>query len=70
MAKIKISELRPDGSELFDDSESYLKELGEEEITTVQGGILPSDNPLCTFSIKSYPTKHNTFPHPTPPEKI
>jgi hypothetical protein len=37
MPKIKISELRPVGSELFQDSESYLNELNEEE-TQILGG--------------------------------
>jgi hypothetical protein len=35
--KIKISELRPVGSELFQDSESYLNELNEEEMQILGG---------------------------------
>ncbi|MDZ7960240.1 MAG: hypothetical protein RMY34_20545 [Aulosira sp. DedQUE10] len=38
MASIKISELRPAGSELFQDSESFLNELNEKEISTAVGG--------------------------------
>ncbi len=38
MATIKISELRPVGSELFQDSESFLNELNEKEILTAVGG--------------------------------
>ncbi|QIR36468.1 hypothetical protein HCG51_06670 [Tolypothrix sp. PCC 7910] len=38
MASIKISELRPAGSELFQDSESFLNELNEKEISNAVGG--------------------------------
>lgn len=37
MASIRISELRPAGSELFQDSESFLNELNEKEILTAIG---------------------------------
>ena len=37
MAVIKISELRPAGSELFQDSESFLNELNDQEMS-VSGG--------------------------------
>lgn len=40
MASIKINELRPAGSELFQDSESFLNELTNEELGTVEGGLL------------------------------
>ncbi|MBD2448157.1 hypothetical protein H6G76_13470 [Nostoc sp. FACHB-152] len=40
MASIKISELRPAGSELFQDSESFLNELSENrEMDQVMGGF-------------------------------
>jgi len=38
MAIIKISELRPAGSELFQDSESFLNELTEREVGGIEGG--------------------------------
>jgi hypothetical protein len=38
MANITISNLHPVGSELFSDSESYLKELSEEDFG-IQGGM-------------------------------
>lgn len=38
MANIKISDLRPAGSDLFSDSESFLHELTTQEITDVLGG--------------------------------
>ena len=39
MASIKISELRPAGSELFQDSESFLNELSDREMGAIEGGI-------------------------------
>jgi len=38
MASIKISELRPAGSELFQDSESFLNELNDQQELSVLGG--------------------------------
>jgi hypothetical protein len=40
MANITISDLRPTGAELFTDSESYMNELTNEEIT-ITGGATP-----------------------------
>ncbi|MBD2452023.1 hypothetical protein H6G76_33915 [Nostoc sp. FACHB-152] len=40
MTRITIYDLNPTGSELFSDSESYLKELSEAELA-IQGGIIP-----------------------------
>jgi hypothetical protein len=37
MASIKIFELRPAGSELFQDSESFLNDLNEEETLALLG---------------------------------
>jgi hypothetical protein len=38
MATIKISELEPTGLALFSDSESYMKEMTEGELSGVLGG--------------------------------
>jgi hypothetical protein len=38
MAEIKLSELNIAGSELLQDSESFLDELGDREIESVVGG--------------------------------
>ncbi|MEH2117229.1 hypothetical protein [Nostoc sp.] len=38
MATINISDLRPAGSDLFSDSESYMSELGDNELVKVNGG--------------------------------
>ncbi|BAZ12490.1 hypothetical protein NIES4071_43210 [Calothrix sp. NIES-4071] len=45
MATINISDLRPTGSELFSDSEGYMSELSDNELISVNGGILTS--PVC-----------------------
>jgi hypothetical protein len=51
MATIKISELRPAGSEFFQDSESFLNELNDQEVlTTVGGGTVASAISQATVS--------------------
>ena len=39
MAEIKLSELRPAGSELLEDSESFLNELNDRDLENVAGGF-------------------------------
>ncbi|MDJ0532280.1 MAG: hypothetical protein QNJ70_07235 [Xenococcaceae cyanobacterium MO_207.B15] len=39
MAEIKLSELRPAGSELLEDSESFLNELNDRDLENVAGGL-------------------------------
>lgn len=41
MASIKISDLRPSGFNLFVDSESFLDELSESDLATINGGATP-----------------------------
>jgi hypothetical protein len=41
MANINISDLSPAGADLFLDSESYLNDLTEGEMTNTLGGVLP-----------------------------
>ena len=38
MANIKISELRPSGFDLFEDSESFLNDMNEMDSMSVHGG--------------------------------
>ncbi len=38
MASIKISDLRPSGLDLFGDSESFLDELNDNDLATINGG--------------------------------
>lgn len=51
MAAIQINDLRPVGSELFNDSESYLQELSTEDINEVLGGgaIVIGYTSFCIF---------------------
>jgi hypothetical protein len=52
MATIKISELRPAGSEFFQDSESFLNELNDQEVlTTVGGGTIASVISQATVTV-------------------
>ena len=46
MAKIKLSKLRPAGSELLQDSESFLNELNDRELENVVGG----DNTIASVA--------------------
>ncbi|OUL17855.1 hypothetical protein [Nostoc sp. 106C] len=56
MAVIKISELRPAGSELFQDSESFLNELSESrEVDQVLGGL------NTIFTVNANTANANTF---------
>ncbi len=49
MATIQISDLRPAGYDLLSDSESFLSNLSEEELS-VQGGINCWLSPLYTLA--------------------
>ncbi len=40
MATIKVSNLHLIGTELFSDSESYMSELSNQEISSVNGGLI------------------------------
>ena len=40
MASIKINNLQPAGSDLFNDSENYLNELSDRETGLVNGGCI------------------------------
>lgn len=53
MTEIKISNLHPAGSELFQDLESFLDELTTDETALIRGGIACSDlmNLLVALSL-------------------
>ncbi len=51
MANIVISELHTVGFELFSDSESYMSELGDNELVSVNGGIVTT--PFCAAAAVS-----------------
>jgi hypothetical protein len=51
MASIKISNLYPAGSELFKDSESFMTELVNNELGSINGGT-----GIVPYSPRCYPT--------------
>ena len=48
MSQIKISKLQPTGFELFEDKESFLHQLTEEEISLIKGGLTLGGGTQCT----------------------
>ncbi|NET76709.1 hypothetical protein [Okeania sp. SIO1F9] len=50
MADIQINELKPAGYDFFEDSESFLDDLSEEELLLTQGGIPTPVIPVVTSS--------------------
>jgi hypothetical protein len=58
MSNITISELRPAGSELFQDSESFLNELTDREMLEIEGGGI-SRVFWTTFSAFTLKTRGN-----------
>ncbi len=40
MAKIKVRDIKPTGTDLFEDSESFLNEVSSDEIEQTFGGML------------------------------
>lgn len=48
MASIKIDNLQPAGSDLFNDSENYLHELSDQELDIVNGGKMDL---ICSCTI-------------------
>ncbi|WP_071777205.1 hypothetical protein [Coleofasciculus chthonoplastes] len=50
MPTIKVSDLKPEGYNLFSDSESYMKELSEDELGTgIYGGAIST--PACAVVV-------------------
>ncbi len=72
MASIKISNLYPAGSELFKDSESFMTELVDNELGSINGGIdIVQYSPFCLPGIYS-PRCIPSLPNPirTPPPAL
>lgn len=66
MASIKIFNLYPAGSELFKDSENFMTELVDNEIGSINGGIVTlPHSPLCHPTIRS-PRCKPSLPRPMP----
>ncbi|MEG4183601.1 hypothetical protein QUA32_17730 [Microcoleus sp. Pol14D6] len=53
MATIKISDLHPTGSDLFQDSENYLNELTDDELDLTHGGFSPAVS-FVTRAVSGY----------------
>lgn len=58
MSKIKISDIKPTGAELFNDSESFMNELNDSEIEQAMGGLIASPYPIDSIqkSCNCWPT--------------
>lgn len=56
MASIKLNDLRPVGFALFDDSESFLNNLKDEELGTVEGGLSIPTTTFTTSITLCYPS--------------
>lgn len=54
MANIKVSELRPAGSELFVDSESFLNDLTDMDTTSVHGGEGADFGTYIAYGLKAF----------------
>lgn len=65
MSTIKVSDLQPTGYDLLSDSESYLRELSEEELN-IAGG-LPTPIWVITFITPFLPSHDGTSPKKTDP---
>ncbi|MDV2998352.1 MAG: hypothetical protein N4J56_008057 [Chroococcidiopsis sp. SAG 2025] len=61
MPTIKIDNLNPTGSELFSDSESYMNELGDNELDVVSGGIIGIIKSTAKLSKAGYKVSKATY---------
>lgn len=55
MANIIVSDLSPAGSDLFMDSDSFLRELNDNEFMEVTGGIITPELPYMSYTITYTP---------------
>jgi hypothetical protein len=56
MSKLKVSDLHSTGYQLFQDSESFLLDIKDEEINLIQGGII-----FPRFSVIQVPASEDIF---------
>ncbi|OLT59660.1 hypothetical protein BJP37_12085 [Moorena bouillonii PNG] len=72
MAKIKVKDIKPTGADLFNDSESFMNELSNDELEQAMGGrILPTVQSIrhscnCCFTT-TFTTKTSIFTGPYSP---
>ena len=60
MANITLTELHIAGSELFQDSESFLNELTEKEMSGLEGGLFFAFNGTFGVSVSAQTVNGNT----------
>lgn len=60
MASIKVADLRPIGSDLFSDSQSFLNEISEEELG-IEGGGTPLSFVIVSVTIAASYIKGRWF---------
>ncbi|NEO92726.1 MAG: hypothetical protein F6K56_21795 [Moorea sp. SIO3G5] len=56
MAKIKIKDIKPTGADLFNDSESFMNELNNDELEQAMGGLVLYPVLSVKESCNCYPT--------------
>jgi hypothetical protein len=61
MAKIKVNDIKPIGTELFDDSESFMNELRNDELEQAMGG---NACPIPARIVSYYCPPDSTKPRP------
>ncbi|NEO41860.1 MAG: hypothetical protein F6J90_38280 [Moorea sp. SIOASIH] len=65
MANIKVKDIKPTGADLFNDSESFMNELSNDELEQAMGGLVlypPVDSVQKTcncFTTTGYTTEKN-----------
>ncbi|NEP54095.1 MAG: hypothetical protein F6K65_37015, partial [Moorea sp. SIO3C2] len=59
MAKIKIKDIKSTGADLFDDSESFMNELSNDELDQAMGGLLVRVDSI-QHSCNCFPTTGGT----------
>ncbi|MDJ0734778.1 MAG: hypothetical protein QNJ47_12040 [Nostocaceae cyanobacterium] len=63
MAKIKVNDIKPTGTELFEDVESFLSEVSNDELESTIGGTMIAYDSI----IQPTPPDIYPCPQPTPP---
>ncbi|GEM_PF-2664432 len=66
MSKIQINDVKLEGAELFNDSETFFNELEDSELDQIVGGLRIADEPITTVYIPDEPIH---FPHPIEPKE-
>ncbi|MEO1373365.1 MAG: hypothetical protein AAFW70_03375 [Cyanobacteria bacterium J06635_10] len=57
MAKIQINDVKLDGNQLFNDSETFLNELKDNEMEQIVGGLAPYQQNLVAITSAYFPSE-------------